>query len=80
MKMKTKLVSLCLVVLLTVFLGCSEDIYENSTSHSNAQKEKYYFQKGYANFSGGKKNAHGGEFHASRVALFSLNFVYSKER
>ncbi|MFN3967522.1 hypothetical protein [Flavobacterium sp.] len=39
--MKTKLVSLCLVELLTVFLGCSEDIYENSASHSNAQKEKY---------------------------------------
>ncbi|PJE39475.1 MAG: hypothetical protein CUR32_12355 [Flavobacterium sp.] len=55
--MKTKLVSLCLVVLLTVFLGCSEDIYENSTSHSNAQKEKYKIsfaqfkrEKGIKNF------------------------------
>lgn len=57
MKMKTKLISLCLVVLLTVFLGCSEDIYENSTSHSNAQKEKYKIsfaqfkrEKGIKNF------------------------------
>lgn len=57
MKMKTKLVSLFLVVLLTVFLGCSEDIYENSTSHSNAQKEKYKIsfaqfkrEKGIKNF------------------------------
>ncbi|NNT71187.1 hypothetical protein HKT18_03060 [Flavobacterium sp. IMCC34852] len=55
--MKTKLVSLCLVVLLTVFLGCSEDIYENSASHSNALKEKYKIsfaqfkrEKGIKNF------------------------------
>jgi len=55
--MKTKLASLSLVALLTVFLGCSEDIYENSTSHSNALKEKYKIsfaqfkrEKGIKNF------------------------------
>ena len=38
-------------------MGCSEDIYENSTSHSNSQKEKYKIsfaqfkrEKGIKNF------------------------------